>query len=104
MWKSANSLRGEVCSKLAAAEFTRICHRLTHSLVNPGETIAILKKSVTSSRNGSQRAEMKYELAELGSTQKTGEQLRGNLESISVGFNYSSGVLQFPVPWEMTLR
>lgn len=47
---------------------------------------------------------MKYELAELGSTQKTGEQLRGNLESLSVGFNYSSDVLQFPVPWEMTLR
>lgn len=45
MWKSADSLRGEVCSKLAAAEFTRICHRLTHSLVNPGETLLQFTKS-----------------------------------------------------------
>lgn len=94
--KSVDSLRGEVCTKSATAEFTRICYRVSHSLVNPDEILLQFRwKSITSFRNGSQRVEMKYEVGGLGSTLKIGEQPSGNSDSLD---KFSQG----KDPWVLT--
>lgn len=77
-----DSLRGQVCSKLATAEFTRTHYRVSHSLVNPDETLLQFHwKSVTSFRNGSQMVETKMKVGGLGNTLKIGE-LRGNSDNL----------------------